>query len=450
MIRPVFDGSFEGWRDAARGLLASHVPPQDVLWDAEGLPLEDQVPEPASGALRVPRSFVEIAKTVAMHRDASKWALLYRILFRLTHGEPELLHIEVDDDVRRMLLFQKEVRHDIHRMHAFVRFRRSGDEYIAWHRPDHSIVEAAAPFFVKRFGGMRGAILTPDRSAYWDGQQLRFGPGAPRSQAPADDELEDFWRTYYASVFNPARVDEKGLKTQMPVRYWSALPEAGMIPDLLLEAGQRVEQMTLTAPPSAADFLPDSRALPDLCQAARLCRGCPLYKDATQTVFGEGPARAGVMLIGEQPGDAEDRAGRPFVGPAGQLLDRALADAGVDRSLVYVTNAVKHFKFTERGKRRIHQTPAGPEIAACRPWLEAEIAAVRPRLLVALGGTAGQSLAGRIVRVNSERGRLTPHRWAESMLVTTHPSAILRVPEESQAHEYARLVADLREIPRWL
>jgi DNA polymerase len=183
------------------------------------------------------------------------------------------------------------------------------------------------------------------------------------------------------------------------VRYWGALPEAQVIPDLLLDANQRVEQMTLAPPASAAEFLPQSRTIPGLCQAARACRGCPLYKEATQTVFGEGPPRTPVMLIGEQPGDAEDRAGRPFVGPAGLLLDRALRETGVGRSLVYVTNAVKHFKFTERGKRRIDQTPAGPEIAACRPWLEAEIAAVRPRLLVALGATAGQSLAGRAVRV---------------------------------------------------
>lgn len=184
-----------------------------------------------------------------------------------------------------------------------------------------------------------------------------------------------------------------------------------------------------------------------LAEAARGCEGCPLYLPATQTVFGEGPRDARVMLVGEQPGDQEDVAGHPFVGPAGKMLDRALADAGVDRRMVYVTNAVKHFKFEARGKRRIHSKPSGVEVNACLPWLEAEIQAVKPGLVVCLGATAGQALMGRDFRVTRDRGVILEHPNAGKVLATIHPSALLRMtgPGEREA-EYAAFVEDLRLI----
>ncbi|TKW79489.1 MAG: UdgX family uracil-DNA binding protein, partial [Bradyrhizobium icense] len=175
------------------------------------------------------------------------------------------------------------------------------------------------------------------------------------------------------------------------------------------------------------------------------CRACPLWKDATQTVFGEGPARAELMLVGELPGDKEDLAGKPFVGPAGNMLDRALAEAGIDRKKVYVTNAVKHFKFVPRGKIRLHQKPATPEIRACRPWYERELAAVRPRLVVAMGATAAQSVLGKVTPINKNRGRPIASDDGTAVLVTVHPSYLLRLPdEEAKAREYARFVDDLR------
>ena len=178
---------------------------------------------------------------------------------------------------------------------------------------------------------------------------------------------------------------------------------------------------------------------------AKNCRACDLYKHATQTVFGEGPAKATVMLIGEQPGDAEDLSGHPFVGPAGQLLDRALADAGIDRRAVYLTNAVKHFKFEPRGKRRIHKKPRASEIAACRPWLDAEIALVKPRVIVCLGATAAQALLGKSFKVTAHRGVFVPSPLAPRVLATVHPSSILRAPdEEARRTEMRRFVSDLR------
>ena len=195
---------------------------------------------------------------------------------------------------------------------------------------------------------------------------------------------------------------------------------------------------------SAAAYVPERPTLPRLRKAAADCRGCALWENATQTVFGEGPAPAELMLVGEQPGDQEDQQGHPFVGPAGRLLDEALELAGIDRRLVYTTNAVKHFKWEARGKRRIHAKPTWSEQMACRPWLEAELAAVRPRVLVCLGATAAQSLLGKQFRVTKERGRWLDSDLAEHVTATIHPSAILRQRDtESRHRELGALVADL-------
>jgi uracil-DNA glycosylase len=203
-------------------------------------------------------------------------------------------------------------------------------------------------------------------------------------------------------------------------------------------AGRNDEDARPAEPPVTTD-------LASLRNAAACCTACPLYRNATQTVFGEGARDATVVLVGEQPGDEEDRAGHPFVGPAGRLLDRALAEAGIARERCWVTNAVKHFKWTARGKRRIHERPTGCEVAACRPWLEAELRSLRPRTLVCLGATATASVLGPKARVMRDRGRLVPSSYAERTLVTVHPSAILRAPDDDARHaEYARFVADLR------
>ena len=189
----------------------------------------------------------------------------------------------------------------------------------------------------------------------------------------------------------------------------------------------------------------DSSSLQTLREEAARCRACPLWKDATQTVFGEGPAHAPAMLVGEAPGDKEDLAGKPFVGPAGLMLDRALEQAGIDRKKVYVTNAVKHFKFVPRGKIRLHQKPTTPEIRACRPWYERELAAIKPALVVAMGATAAQSVFGKITPINKNRGRLIDLDDGIKALVTVHPSYLLRLPdEEAKALEYRRFVEDMR------
>ena len=202
---------------------------------------------------------------------------------------------------------------------------------------------------------------------------------------------------------------------------------------------------------SAAPFIPAKLTVPALQEAASSCTGCDLYKQATQTVFGEGAGHAEIILVGEQPGDQEDRAGHPFVGPAGHILDKALAEAGIARRDVYVTNAVKHFKWEPQGKRRKHKRPSAAEIAACRPWLEAEVKMLGPRVIVCLGVTAAQSVFGKLVRLNEIRGKSWSTAMGSNVFVTVHPSAILRHPESAQrAEEYRRFVQDLRRIGKFL
>ena len=201
---------------------------------------------------------------------------------------------------------------------------------------------------------------------------------------------------------------------------------------------------------TAAPLVPERPSLPKLREAAASCTACPLHETGTQTVFGEGTSKADVVLVGEQPGDQEDLQGKPFVGPAGKLLDKALENAGIDRSQVYVTNVVKHFKWQARGKRRIHQKPNWSEIAACRPWLEAELDVIEPRVLVCLGATAAQALLGRDFRVSRQRGELVESDLAENVIATVHPSSILRADDETREQEYRELVRDLEKVAKFI
>jgi DNA polymerase len=231
----------------------------------------------------------------------------------------------------------------------------------------------------------------------------------------------------------------------MPRKYWKNMPETALVPGLIASAQARESAMIATA--RSAPGGNAATALGALREEAMGCRRCPLWKPATQTVFGEGPADAALLFVGEQPGDQEDLAGRPFVGPAGEVFDRALAEAGVDRGAAYVTNAVKHFKFEPRGKRRIHARPNAGEIEACRWWIDQERAIIRPKLTVALGATAAHSLLGKAVTISRVRGSPIALADGSEAWVTVHPSYLLRIPEEERkAEEYARFVEDLRRV----
>ncbi len=336
-LRP--DAALPEWREAARRLLAAGVPPEEVDWGGHGTLAEG----PAEPTARVPRAFVELAGRVLRHEDPGRFALLYRLLWRLTHGQPGLLHLASDPDVARAEALARE----------------------AAQRPAAGIVHEVMP--------------------------------PPRSQAR--------------------------LQAQRPV---PPLPSAPALPRREREA-----------------------ALAALREEVLHDRDTPLAEHATQAVFGEGPLDPLLMMVGEQPGDEEDIAGRPFVGPAGRLLDKALERAGVSRPQAWVTNAVKHFKYERRGKRRIHQKPDAGDIAHYRPFLIREIELVRPRLILALGATAAQSLLGGRATISRLRGLEQRMKEGWPVRVTVHPSFLLRQPdEESREREYARFVADLKAAAR--
>jgi uracil-DNA glycosylase len=464
---------FTGFRSAARELLAAQVPPDHVSWRTVhetghlfGEAPQDLPTAAAQSAVTVPRVFMELAAEVALHSDPTRFALLYRLLWRL-RSEPRLLALAVDADVARARAMAQAVHRDIHKMHAFVRFRElpaaEPKTFIAWFEPQHHIVEAATPFFVRRFPNVPWIILTPLRSARWNLSELTFAPGGRRCDAPADDATESLWRDYYASIFNPARLKVESMRAHMPKKYWRNLPESVLIPQLIAASQERTQEMIAkpaTAPARRRRNIPGparvvvpptqdgSLSLNEIREQAEHCRDCPLWKNATQTVFGEGPRSARIVLVGEQPGDQEDIAGKPFVGPAGRLLDRALQEAGVDRKLTYVTNAVKHFKFEPRGKRRLHKTPSQLEVAACHQWLERELAAIEPDLIVAMGATAARAVFGRPTAIQKNRGHIIEAQSESSghqadILVTVHPSFLLRVPDQDKDAAYRAFVKDL-------
>jgi DNA polymerase len=445
------EDDFDGWRDAARSLAAARIDPSDVVWQVGDQPADlfgDEAVLPAAAPeLRVSRRFVSLAREAILHSDPQRFALLYTLLTRVI-ARPGSIEDKADPLLRRLDDMAKSVRRDIHKMRAFLRFREVADDtgprFIAWFEPDHHIVRANARFFVDRFHTMRWSILTPEVSLHWDGKTLSEGPGASKADAPQDDPVEAVWKTYYASIFNPARLKTGAMLKEMPRKYWKNMPETALVAELIKGARARelamVETARMTGPGDNT-----TKAWAALRDEAAACTRCHLHKHATQTVFGEGPVDAPLMLIGEQPGDQEDLAGRPFVGPAGQLLDDALAEAGIDRSAAYLTNAVKHFKFEPRGKRRIHATPDAGEISACRWWVEQELLIVRPKVVIALGATAARSLLGKAVTIARERGRAIPLDSGAEAWVTVHPSYLLRLPDpEAKAAQHAAFIADLR------
>lgn len=444
------EDDFDGWRAAARALAVAGVPADQVVWQAGDAPpdlfgLAGETPDAAS-AFSVPRAFIDLARSVIAHNDPQRFALLYQMLLRLMH-EPGSMADRADPLLRRLEGMAKAVQRDIHKMRAFLRFCQvetdEGPRFVAWFEPEHHIVRMNAGFFVRRFASMHWSILTPELSVHWDGETLTESPGATKAAAPVGDPVEDVWRTYYASIFNPARLKVGAMLKEMPRKYWKNMPETALVPQLIAGAQAREAEMVAA---SRAEIGGNSRiAWEAVREEAAGCTRCHLYECATQTVFGEGEVTARMMLVGEQPGDQEDVAGKPFVGPAGQMLDKALEQAQVDRSTTYVTNAVKHFKFEQRGKRRIHSKPNGPEIDACRWWIEQERMLIRPAIIVALGATAARSLLGKVVTISGTRGQPITLEDGGECWVTIHPSYLLRLRDEAQRHdEFARFVEDLR------
>lgn len=444
---------FEAWRDEARRLVARGVPPEDTTWgEADGVADLFAAPFTAlayPGTLRevrASRAFLDLARSVILHCDPARLALLYRVLWRL-QDQPRLIEDAADRDVAALERMAKQVRRDMHKMRAFVRFRSVADEdgverFVAWFEPEHRIERANADFFVNRFASQRWSILTPRLSLHWDGTALLEGPAASRDDAPAEDAAEELWLGYYRSIFNPARLKVGMMLKEMPRRYWKNLPEARQIPDLIAGAHKREAAMIATGSDLfAREAVPSS--LQAVAEGIAQCRRCPIGCNGTRAVMGEGPKTARLMIVGEQPGDTEERENRPFIGPAGQLLDSALGEAGVNRSAAYVTNAVKHFKFAPRGKRRLHQAPTAGEIDICRWWLDGERALVKPKVVLALGASSARGLLGRTPAIGRERGQAIALPDDTLVWLTAHPSYLLRLDGAAREREHARFAHDL-------
>ena len=290
---------------------------------------------------------------------------------------------------------------------------------------------------------MRWSILTPKGSLHWDCETLSEGPPAQRSDAPQGDPIEDLWRKYYASIFNPARLKTGAMLKEMPRKYWKNMPEAALILELVAGAQSREARMVEAG---TLEFEERPETLEAIDTAIHQCRKCPIGELDNQAVMGEGPRDAALMIVGEQPGDQEDLSGRPFVGPAGQVLDAALERAGIERRSAYVTNAVKHFKFVQRGKRRLHQSPTAKEIDVCRWWNEAERSIVKPKVVLALGASAARGLLGKTVSISKARGAPMPLEDGSELWVTAHPSYLLRLDGAARDEQERLFAADLAAV----
>jgi uracil-DNA glycosylase len=456
-----------GFRSAVRALIAAGVAPDAVRFvmpstdqarlfeDAQTLPPDALANAPA---LALPAGFVALCETVVLHDEPLRFARLYALAHALHHGQTAWYDTLLPQRITLQHMAQA-VRREMHKTKAFVRFRQvqaeDGVTHVAWFEPAHHIVQAVAPFFMRRFAGMRWALLTPRGCAHWSGTALTLGPPADRDSAPTADAGESLWLAYYRSIFNPARLKLAMMKREMPVRFWANLPEAASIGPLAAAAGERNAQMI------EEGAMPRTRRRSTVCDSqamgtalplanARDCDRCEFAAQATQMVWGEGAQGAALMLVGEQPGDREDLEGRPFVGPAGQLLRQAIAELGWPQTQLYFTNAVKHFKFEWRGKRRIHKTAAQREAMACADWLEDEIGDIKPRAIVALGATAARSLLGLSVPVNAHAGQWLHRSDGRPVLVLQHPAALLRAAPATQPALRASWVQALSAAARYL
>ncbi len=453
---------FEAWRELARRLLMADVPPDRVMWSMLGegradlfVQADSTLPMPsADGPVpRGSRAFLDLARKAILHSDPLRFEVLYRLLWRLQKN-PRMMEDAADSDVRRIGGLARTVRREIHKMRAFVRFREVKEaggnaRYVAWFEPEHHVLRANAAFFVGRFTNMRWSILTPMGSIHWDGEALREGPPARCSDAPADDPAEDLWRKYYASIFNPARLKVGAMLKEMPRKYWKNMPEAALIPALVAGAQAREAAMVEQGAARFGDERPASLAA--IGDAIQTCRRCEIGCNGTRAVMGQGPVDAALMIVGEQPGDIEEQHGRPFVGPAGELLRAHTAKAGLIEDRSYITNAVKHFKFlpqidSRRGKQRLHQSPSAKEIDICRWWIESERALVKPKLVLGLGASAARSMLGKTVSIQKVRGQALALDGGGELWLTTHPAYLLRLEGAARDAEEARFAADLHRV----
>ena len=462
-----FYPDFYSWLESARECLEVDISPNSIWWTEDSSQMRIRAKRNGLGN----RDFMRDAKAASCHCSDDRWALFYSILWRMKHDEPHVLELSGDPEVTLLRNYSKAVARDVHKMKAFVRFRKVEGEpprFVSWFEPDHHIVEYAAPFFKRRFANMHWSILTPVGCVHWEGEgKLWFSDAVEQQVAPANDQFEDAWRVYYKSIFNPARLKVTAMQSEMPKKYWKNLPEAQDIQVLISSAESKTRSMIdqvkdndklqCGTRPSHPDQLVQDQmqdaslsALQTIKLKASLCSECPQASAATQTVFGMGPEDARIMIIGEQPGNQEDLQGIPFTGPAGHVLLAALKRAGIEPDQCYLTNAVKHFGFEPRGKKRIHKRPDASVVTACGHWLQTELQIVDPDIVVYLGATAASTRFGQQVHIEKDRGALIQLEDRQH-LITAHPSSILRLQRgPTQRSAYVKFVNDLKQCAEFL
>ncbi|WP_250534997.1 UdgX family uracil-DNA binding protein [Caballeronia sp. AZ10_KS36] len=460
------DPSFAAWRTVARSLVMEGVPPEDVLWRESSAsatvfgtvgspcgPANPNAPKP----VKIAREFLAMLETAACYRAPDRWPFLYRVLWRWTQGDRAVASPE-DEDGQRLLRMIEIVEAEETRMRKTLRFRHRDSslgppEFISWCEPVHDLLEHAAMYFATRMGSATWMIATPHGAAFWDGALLRVdrtsepeekpmdfgvGPDAMSGEAVSGDAIEALWLAYYESTFTPAQENAAEMASHMPVRYWKNSDNKRADPALIARADPytRRDRHPCNVPADMevalnTDLEPLNGTSLKEPPSLDACKRCSLWRNATQAVPGAGPAGARVMLVGEQPGDHEDRAGKPFVGPAGQLLDEAIREAQLERESLYLTNAVKHFKWDAHGKdnERLHVTPSQREREACRHWLDEELTRIGPKVVVALGATALKALTGHRTALSEYLGKTIEHK-GRIVVPTYHPSYLLRLTDD--------------------
>ena len=469
MKRISIEPSFAAWRRAARELLRQGVEPERIEWvEFDSVDPVDSVDSgtgsvaapnnsataPVVATPAIPRELLAWLKTAACFCAPDRWSLLYRILWRWTHGERHALDPQ---DADGALLDQRiqSVEHETHDLVALTLFRRRDPsmgppEFVGWYEPHHDLLAQAAERFAERMGDSTWMLATPQGAAFWNGMLLRISrlaaddgahscperqqqnppatqplpPTAMAGEATTSEPTEALWLAYYASVFN-------GVPAPVPLRYWRTPPAGPPLPAQLARERSRLGAQSGTVTVPEMPPLEYSAVTPPLREPTgplATCRRCALWRNAKQAVAGTGPARAALMVVGEQPGEHENQHGAPFTGPAGQLLDTVLARAGLARAALYLTYAVKHYKWETLEQQRVHRTPARREVEACQYWLEHELAQVAPRVVVTLGATALKALTGAHVNLAEYLGQTIDHD-GRLIVPTWHPSYALKMAD---------------------
>ncbi|SIT34955.1 Uracil-DNA glycosylase family domain protein [Paraburkholderia ribeironis] len=398
---------------------------------------------PALATPAIPRDLLARLKTAACVRAADRWALLYRILWRWTRGERHVVELQ-DPDGALLAQRVQSVERETEDLLSLTLFRRRDPsmgppEFVGWYEPHHDLLERAAARFAPRMGDSTWVLATPQGAAFWNGMLLRIGqpateesaqatqalpPGAMAGEAPTSEPTEALWLAYYASVFN-------GGPAPVPLRYWRTPPAGPPLPARIARERSRLGARSATVTIAQTPPVEYSATTPPLREPngpLATCRRCALWRNAKQAVAGVGPAHATLMAVGEQPGEYENQRGEPFAGVAGELLDTVLARAGVDRATLYLTYAVKHYKWETLDQQRVHRTPARREAEACQYWLEQELTQVAPRVVVTLGATALKALTGAHVNLSEYLGQTIAHR-GRLIVPTWHPSYALRTAD---------------------